>query len=92
MVALFRWFAAMNLIGTIVIVLSVLAGPTLFACLFLPSASVELQLVPTALARPAAAANGNADARPAVPAEFRPPDLSVRPWDEFPDGGVCLQD
>lgn len=54
------------------------------------SASVELKLVeivPATAPAPLAAVP-----RPGIPPAFRPHDLSQRPWEDLPGGGVRLRD
>ena len=90
----FRWMTAVNVVGLIVLVLA-MTVPAVFAFLFLPRYSGELVLVPVeAPARPAAAiaATARAPERLEVPPGLRAPDLSPRPWDELPSGGVRLRD
>ena len=94
MIRWFAWLTAVNVAGVIVLAFAVLVPGVLAYVFFLPRASVEVRLVPvdppSAVAMPALAAP--APARLEIPAEFRPPDLVARPWDELPGGGVRFRD
>lgn len=91
MAVLLRWLAALNVLATVVIVLAILTGSGVISNLYSPAGSVEIQLIPLEPVRTNAtpAAPG---ARLEIPAEFRPHDLSIRPWDELPDGRVRMRD
>ena len=91
MVALFRCLTALNVLSTLALVLSVIAGVGVFADLRLPTASVEIQLIPLEPVRPAPAP-AVASTRLEIPVEFQPPDFAIRPWLVLPDGSVRMRD
>ena len=91
MVVLFRWLAKLNVLGTLLIGLSVVAGSGTLAGLALPSGPVEIRLVPIDSASPAAPA-ATAGARVDIPPEYQTPDLAIRRWDVLPDGTVRMRD
>jgi hypothetical protein len=87
---------AVNVAGVIVLALALLA-PGVLAYVFWPSASVKMKLVPVdaapgAEAQRAAPRAREVEARLDVPAGFRSSDLSQRPWEELPGGGVRFRD
>jgi len=96
---LIRWFAcltAVNFVGVLVLALALLA-PGVVAYVLWPRASVELKLVPVvaaskAHAQAARASGHGAEERIDVPAGFRTPDLSPRPWEELPGGEVRFRE
>jgi len=91
LVVLFRWLATLNVLGTLLIGLSVVAGSSILASLASPAGSVEIRLVPLDSASPAAP-TATASARVEIPPEYQTPDLAIRRWDVLPDGTVRMRD
>ncbi|HTP61846.1 MAG TPA: hypothetical protein VMJ14_07175 [Burkholderiales bacterium] len=91
MARLFRWLTAVNLVGLVVVAMSVLV-PGVLAAVF-PPTSVEIQLVPIEKARPSEPRlPPRADDQAALPTAVGAPDLSPRPWEVLPDGTVRFRD
>jgi hypothetical protein len=81
----------LNVLGTLLIGLSVVAGSSVLAGLASPAGSVEVRLVPIDPAMPTAPV-ATAVARVGIPPEYQTPDLAIRPWDVLPDGSVRMRD
>jgi len=93
----FAWLTAVNVVGVIFLALAVIAPGVLAYFFVLPRASVEMKLVPVEEPRERAATDAaprarDAEPRVEIPAGFRAPDLSPRPWEELPGGEVRFRE